>query len=82
MDTAPTKAALEAEVKRLERLERELAKAQAKSHKAMDARRKHPPGTSRARSTTLNANWARAAEQRDRVQAALDAARAALARAT
>lgn len=59
----------------VQRLERELAKAQAKSTRAMEARMNRPVGTSRARATTLNANWARAAEQRDRVAAALDAAR-------
>lgn len=45
--------------------------AQRKSWAAMDRRRAYEPGTSRARSTTANANWARAAEQRDRVEQAL-----------
>ena len=59
------------------KLEAALADAQAKSHAAMDRRRALPPGSSRARVTTANANWARAAEHRDRVSDMLDAARAA-----
>lgn len=62
----------------VKRLERELAKAQAKSTAAMDARRRQPPGSSRARVTTANANWMRAAEHRDRISDALDAARVRL----
>ena len=49
---------------------RELLAAQKKSERAMDARHAHAPGTSRAKSTTLNANWARAAEHRDRCEVA------------
>lgn len=63
----------------VERLEHELAAAQKKSEKAMEARMRLSPGSTRARSTTANANWARAAEQRDRVSDRLDAARARLA---
>lgn len=47
----------------------ELAKrAQAAERKSLTAaarRSDHPPGSSRARVTTANANWARAAEYRD-----------------
>ena len=52
----------------LERLKKELAKAQAKSMKAAAARHALPPGSSRARVTTANARWASAAEARDRIQ--------------
>lgn len=48
----------------------DLIAAQKKSERAAEARRQHPVGTSRARSTTLNANWARSAEHRDRLEAA------------
>jgi hypothetical protein len=47
---------------------RELQKAQKASLKAAAARHRLPPGSTRARVTTANANWARAAEHRDRVQ--------------
>ena len=46
-------------------LKRYLA-AQAASTRAQDARSRLQAGTTRARSTTANANWARAAEHRDR----------------
>lgn len=52
----------------LERLKKELAKAQAESLKAAAARHALPPGSSRARVTTANARWASAAEARDRIQ--------------
>lgn len=65
---------------KIARLERALADAQAASLRAMDRRRALPPGSSRARVTTANANWARAAEHRDRCAARLDAARAELAK--
>ena len=58
-------------------LETALRRAQAASHRAMDRRRALPPGSTRARVTTANANWARAAEHRDRISDALDRARAA-----
>jgi len=59
------------------RLERSLTDAQAASHRAMDRKRALQPGSTRARVTTANANWARAAEHRDRCAERLDAARAA-----
>lgn len=40
--------------------------AQAASTRAQEARARLQAGTTRARSTTANANWARAAEHRDR----------------
>jgi hypothetical protein len=46
-------------------LRRELAAAERKSAKAAEARSSLPPGSSRARVTTANARWARAAEARD-----------------
>lgn len=52
----------------LERLKKELVKAQTKSRKAAAARHALPPGSSRARVTTANARWANAAEARDRLQ--------------
>ena len=50
-----------------ESLARELARAEAASAKAAEARSRLPPGSSRARVTTANARWARAAEHRDDV---------------
>ncbi len=47
---------------------REYQEAERRSKAAMARRQALPPGSSRARVTTANANWARAAEQRDRVQ--------------
>lgn len=44
--------------------------AQKASERAMEARMRLAPGSTRARSTTANANWARAAEGRDHLQAA------------
>lgn len=61
---------------KIARLRRELEVAQRKSTKAMDRRRAMPPGSSRARVTTANANWARAAESRDRIKDLLDKAEA------
>lgn len=58
-------------------LERELARAEAASARACNARASLPAGSSRARVTSANARWARAAEHRDRIAAALDAARGA-----
>jgi hypothetical protein len=55
------------------RLERMLAAAERKSERAADARRALPPGSSRARVTTANARWARAAEERERIVIALSA---------
>ena len=59
---------------RIADLERALAAAQERSERAMDARMRLPPGSSRARVTTANANWSRAAESRDRLRDLLDAA--------
>jgi septal ring factor EnvC (AmiA/AmiB activator) len=56
------------------RLQRELAGAEKRSAKLAAARAALPPGSSRARVTTANARWARAAEYRDRVAAYLDKA--------
>jgi hypothetical protein len=47
---------------------KELVKAEAASVKACEARGSLPMGASRARSTTLEANWSRAAEYRDRIR--------------
>ena len=58
---------------------RELAAAQRASLKASEARMAHPVGSSRARVTSLNAKWMRAAEHRDRLErelAEIDAAEA------
>ncbi len=44
-----------------------LDRMQAASLKAAEARSNLPPGSSRARVTTANANWARKAEHRDRL---------------
>ena len=54
------------ESKELHDARRALAKAQAASTRAMDARARLGPGSTRARVTTANANWANAAEHRDR----------------
>jgi len=45
---------------------RALARAEDASQRAAAARSALPPGSSRARVTTANARWARAAEHRDR----------------
>ena len=55
-------------------LRRRLAKAEDASQKAMEARQALPSGSSRAKVTRANAKWATAAEDRDRIKAALDAA--------
>ncbi len=52
---------------------RELKAAERASEKACAARAALPPGSSRARVTTANARWMRAAEYRDLVQARLAA---------
>lgn len=67
---------MSAAAKEVARLERELARAQAKSDKASEACRALPPGSTRARVTTANARWMRAAEARDRVLGMLAAAKA------
>lgn len=60
---------------RIKRLEKALAAAQRKSMKAAEARARLPAGATRARVTTANARWARAAEERDRIERELRAAR-------
>lgn len=50
-----------------------LEKAQAKSDAASRSRAALPPGSSRARVTSANARWMRAAEERDRRDAAFRA---------
>lgn len=52
---------------RLLDLAQQLVRAEAASVAACDARAALPPGSSRARVTTANARWVRAAEHRDRV---------------
>lgn len=54
-------------------LEKELARLEKKSADLSEARSRLPPGTSRARITSANAKWARAAEARNHVAAALAA---------
>jgi len=49
----------------LKKLRRELAKAEAASERASQARAALPPGSTRARVTSANARWASAAEYRD-----------------
>ncbi len=51
----------------LRQLRAELKRVEAKSSKLSAARAGLPAGSSRARVTTANAKWARAAEQRDRL---------------
>ncbi len=51
----------------IKQLQRELARAEAKSRLAAEARAGLPAGSSRAKVTTANARWARAAERRDRI---------------
>lgn len=68
-----------ADDKRIADLRKQLAQAQAKSLQWAERRRLLLPGASRARVTTANANWARAAEHRDRIAALLDAALAGAA---
>lgn len=58
----------------VERLRRLLLEAQHKSTKAQESRMRLPAGSSRARVTTANARWARAAEHRDRLQDQLTSA--------
>jgi hypothetical protein len=51
----------------IKQLQRELARAEKQSQLACDARAALPAGSSRAKVTTANARWARAAEHRDRI---------------
>lgn len=55
-----------------------LARAQIATDKATDRRAALPAGTSRARVTTANARWGRAAEARDRAEQAYSASLARL----
>ena len=55
----------------LAELLKKYLEAQKASERAMEARMKLAPGSTRARSTTANARWAQAAEGRDHLQAAL-----------
>lgn len=48
-------------------LRRDLAKAEKRSAAFAERRASIRPGASRARTTTANARWARAAEHRDRL---------------
>jgi hypothetical protein len=54
-----------------ERLAKALRLAQKASDRAAAARAALPPGSSRAKVTTANARWMRAAEERDRALSAL-----------
>ena len=62
------------EVKKLERL---YAAAEKKSARLAEARANLPPGSTRARVTSANARWARAAEARDLLARKLEEARKA-----
>lgn len=53
-------------------LTRQLADAQAKTERAFEARSALPAGSSRAKVTTANARWMRAAEHRDRLLVQLE----------
>lgn len=53
-------------------LRKELARAKADSARLCERRASMPPGSSRARVTTLNAKWARVAEYRDLLLARLE----------
>lgn len=64
---------------RLAKAEKALAKAQAESTKASEARFALPAGSSRARVTTANARWMSKSEHRDRCAREVEEARAALA---
>lgn len=63
-----------ADPRSIDDLVRALVDAQKRSTKASDARAALPAGSSRPRVTTANARWMRAAEDRDRCEAALRAA--------
>lgn len=58
---------------KVERLKRDLAAAQKKSWEAAAKRGALPAGSTRARVTTANAKWSRAAEHRDRIEEELHA---------
>jgi hypothetical protein len=64
--------------KRIAELRRELSRAQKASDRASEARFNLPPGSTRARVTTANARWMRAAEHRDRILKQLEEAESAV----
>jgi hypothetical protein len=61
---------------RVQELERALKRATLKSAQLAEQRSRMPPGSSRARVTTANAKWSRAAEERERLERELAEARA------
>lgn len=65
-------------MKEITRLEKLLAKAEKDSKRCAAARGALGPDASRARMTTANAKWMRAAEFRDRIQSKFDEAKALL----
>lgn len=69
---------LSPEAWRVAQLEKALERAQAASSKASEARAALPAGSSRKRVTSANARWMRKAEERDRIAAQLEQARAAV----
>jgi hypothetical protein len=73
LEIALAKFVTETEVAEVQRLEAKLGEAQYKSSKAADAAAR-ASCTTRARSTTARANWAKAAELRDKIAGELYAA--------
>lgn len=69
-DSGPRSPALE-RYERILALAKALVAAQKATEKASAARARLLPGSTRARVTTANANWARAAEARDIAESAL-----------
>lgn len=63
-------------------LRRDLAKAEKRSATLMERRASLSPGSTRARVTTANARWARAAEHRDLIWSQLRELEDEIARAT
>lgn len=66
----------------LDEIKRLLKAADRKSDRLSQARAALPAGTSRARVTTANARWSRAAEARDHLRVLLADAEAAASEAT
>lgn len=58
----------------VDELRRELARAEKASARAAKRRAALPPGSSRTRVTTANANWMRAAEYRELISRKLQEA--------
>lgn len=56
----------------IETLRKELGRAEADSDRLCAMRAAAPPGSSRARVTTLNARWARVTEYRDLLRKKLE----------